>query len=313
MTKKKEPSRIYRFTDGKLEQFTDGVLDAAESDKEQMEPRGVDLARRTALKALRDDFSDFPADDYYAGEQTIATEAKDLARAQLTTAVRTVFTAAENAFGLKSKQYKQFGDPALTRLTDNDLIRNARNAMRIATKYLTNLAKEGITAAKITEIEGLIKALDEAIDVQKAAERERDIATGERIDKGNAIYTELVKVCNTGKDVWAEVNEAKYKQYVIYNTPSGEPEETGFGSLSGNVTNGSGQPVEGALVTILNTELTDETDADGDYAFESVPIGKQAMTAQAGGFQLYTDDIVEIFEGQDTINDIDLTPEELAP
>ena len=307
---KKEPVRLYRFTDGKLEQTTDGVLDAAENDKAQMEPRGVDLARRTAIKALRDDFSNFPADDYYAGEQTLATEAKDLSRARLTTTVRTVFTAAENTFGLKSKQYKQFGDPALTRLNDNDMVRNARNAMRIANKYLTPLAGEGITAAFLTDLEALIKALDDKIDDQKAAEREREIATGERVDKGNLLYTELVKVCNTGKDVWAEVNEAKYKQYVIYNTPSGEPEETGFGSLSVKITDGNGQPVEGAIVTILNTELTDETDADGDYAFESVKVGKQAMTVQAGGFVLYNDDAVEIFDSQDTINDIDLTPEE---
>jgi protocatechuate 3,4-dioxygenase beta subunit len=83
--------------------------------------------------------------------------------------------------------------------------------------------------------------------------------------------------------------------------------------LSGNITNGSGQPVEGALVTILNTDLTNETDEDGDYAFESVPVGKQAMTVQAAEFVTYTDDIVEIFEGQDTINDIDLTPEEPTP
>lgn len=310
MTKKKEPKRLYHFTDGKLEQTTDSVLAAAETDKAVMEPRGVNLARRTAVKALRDDFSIFPADDYYAGEQTIATEAKDLARAQLTTAVRTVFTAAENVFGLKSKQYKQFGDPALTRLTDNDMVRNARNARRLAEKYSSSLEAEGITAAFLAELDKLIKALDDGIDEQKAAEREREIAKGERVDKGNLLYTEVVKICNTGKDVWAEVNEAKYKQYVIYNTPSGEPEETGFGSLSGTITNGSGQPVEGAIVAILNTELTDETDAEGDYAFESVPVGRHAMTVQAGGFALYTDDAVEIFDSQDTINDIDLTPEE---
>jgi hypothetical protein len=67
------------------------------------------------------------------------------------------------------------------------------------------------------------------------------------------------------------------------------------------------------LVTILNTELTDETDAEGDYAFESLPVGQHSLTVQAGGFQTYTDDVVEIFEGQETVNDIDLTPEEPAP
>ncbi len=45
----------------------------------------------------------------------------------------------------------------------------------------------------------------------------------------------------------------------------------------------------------------------------TVPVGSHAMTFQAEGFVIYTDDVVEIFEVQDTINDIDLTPEEPAP
>jgi len=313
MTKKREPQRDYRFTDGKLEQTGDGIIAAFERDMAEFTARGLKAERKDNLILLRNDFADFAPDDFYLGEQGIKTEAKDLARARLITPLRTVFTAAENVFGVKSAQYKQFGNASLTKLTDDNLIRNARNVVVTATKYLAELVTEGITEAKLTEVTGFIKAFDDAVDAQLAAQREREIAVGDRVEKGNAFYRELVKISNTGKDIWYEVNEAKYNDYVIYNTSTGEPELTGFGSLSGTVTNGRGQPVEGALVTILNTELTDETDAEGDYAFESVPVGKQAMTVQAGGFQLYTDDIVEIFDGQDTINDIDLTPEEPAP
>jgi len=310
MSKKKDPTRDFNFPDGKLVQVTDGVIQAVERDVAEFTARKVDPQKLVDLRALRDDFSDFPIDDYYAAEQGIKTEAKDLDRARLTTPLRTVFTAAENVFGINSKQYKQFGDAALTRLTDDDLIRNARNIVRTATKYLTQLGPEGIKEAMLTEITALILTFDDAVDVQLATQRERDIATTERIEKGNALYSALVKTCNTGKDIWFEVNEAKYKSYVIYNTPSGEPEPTGFGSLIGTVTDGSGQPVEGAVVSILNTELTDETDAEGDYAFEKVPVGKQTEQVTAPGFKVYTDDVVEIFDGEETKNDIDLTPEE---
>jgi hypothetical protein len=313
MVKKKEPARDYRFTDGKLVQTTDGVIIAVARDVNEFTDRKIDPAKTVALKTLRDDFADYPIDDYYAGEQGIKTEAKNLARAQLMTPLRTVFTAAENVFGVKSKHYKQFGNAALTRFTDDDLIRNARNVVLTGTRYLHELEPEGITEAMMTEIDGLIKAFDDAVDAQLTAERERESASAERVEKGNALYAALVKICNTGKDIWYEVNESKYNDYVIYNTPTGEPELTGKGSLIGNVTDGSGQPVEGALVTILNTELTDETDAEGDYAFEAVPVGKYSMTVQAGGFQTYTDDVVEIFESQETENDIELTPEEPAP
>jgi hypothetical protein len=41
---------------------------------------------------------------------------------------------------------------------------------------------------------------------------------------GNVLYAELVKLCNTGKDIFYSLNEAKYNDYVIYNTPTGKVE-----------------------------------------------------------------------------------------
>jgi hypothetical protein len=310
MTKKKEPVRTYRFTDGKLVQVFDGVMVAVDRDTALMAPRGYTPERCTALIAQRNLFADFPIDDYYAGEQGIKTEARDFARGSLITPLRTIFTAAENVYGTKSKHFRQFGNPALSRITDNDLIRRARNIVRTATLRLDDLKPEGITTAMLTQVTALIKTFDDSVDLQLKAGWDREDATAERVEMGNALYDEVVKICNTGKDIWYEVNEAKYKNYVIYNTPSGEPEPTGFGSLLGTVTDGSGQPVEGAIVTILNTELTEETDAEGDYAFEQVPVGKQSEQVTAPGFKVYTDDVVEIFDGEETRNDIDLEPEE---
>jgi hypothetical protein len=40
-------------------------------------------------------------------------------------------------------------------------------------------------------------------------------------------------------------------------------------SLSGTVTNGSGQPLQGAVVTLINARLSDTTDANGSYSFTS--------------------------------------------
>jgi len=310
MTKKKESVRTYRFTDGKLVQVFDGVMVAVDRDTALMAPRGYTPERCAVLIAQRDEFADFPIDDYYAGEQGIKTEAKDFARGSLTTPLRTVLTAAENVYGARSKHYRQFGSQALSRLSDNDLIRRARNIVRTATLRLDDLKTEGITAAMLTQITALIKTLDDSVDLQLKAGWDRENATSERVEMGNDLYGELVKMCNTGKDIWYEVDEAKYKNYVIYNTPSGEPEPTGFGSLIGKVTDGSGQPVEGAVVAILNTELTDETDAEGDYAFEQVPVGTQSEQVTAPGFKVYTDDVVDIFDGEETRNDIDLEPEE---
>ena len=224
MAKKREAAREYRFSDARLQGKAGEVIQLIERDADEMEDRGVDEARKVRLIALRDSFAHFPLDQYYLGHQGIATEEKDSARARLITAVRSVFNAAENVFGAGSTPYKQLGSANLTKLSDDKLVRNTRNTVKMATKYLDDLGSEGITEAKLTEIAALNKSFDEAVDEMLTAQRNRDIATQERIDIGNALYNEIVKICNTGKDIWYEKSEAKYNDYVLYNTPSGKRE-----------------------------------------------------------------------------------------
>jgi hypothetical protein len=224
MGKKREAIREYRFTDAKLERKGGEVIQLIERDADEMEDRGINEERKNRLIELRESFAKFPTDQYYLGHQSIATENKDNARARLITLLRSVFNAAENVFGYGSSQYLQLGSGNLTKLTDDNLVRNTRNTVVIATKYLDDLRSEGLTDTKIAELISLNKTFDESIDELLTAKRNRDIATKDRIDKGNALYNEIVKICNTGKDIWYEKNESKYNDYVLYNTSSGERE-----------------------------------------------------------------------------------------
>lgn len=70
----------------------------------------------------------------------------------------------------------------------------------------------------------LQKAFDQAIADCDDAIADREIATEERTEKANLLYADLVKLCTFGKEIWAHSNEAKYNDYVIYNTPTGSPE-----------------------------------------------------------------------------------------
>jgi hypothetical protein len=227
MAKKQETQRNYRFTDAKLIQVADGVVLLIERDSEQMEDRGVDSERKAALVVLRNELSDTKPDQYYKATQAVATENKEAARARLITSLRRVFTAAENVFGARSLQYKQLGNASLTKLTDDGLVRNARNVVLMASNYLGDLRKEGVTEAKLAEITDLNMAFDLSVDEQLTAQRNRDLAAQDRIEKGNALYAELVKICNTGKDIWYETNLARYNDYVLYDTPTGKPDTKG--------------------------------------------------------------------------------------
>lgn len=66
--------------------------------------------------------------------------------------------------------------------------------------------------------------LDVAIDTQAQGISDRDLASESRVEALNHLYQLLTKYAGTGQDIFYETNEAKYNDYIIYDTPSGLPE-----------------------------------------------------------------------------------------
>jgi len=68
------------------------------------------------------------------------------------------------------------------------------------------------------------ETLDLAIDAQAKGISDRDVATEDRTEILNVLYRLLTKYAGIGQDIFSETDEAKYNDYVIYDTPSGLPE-----------------------------------------------------------------------------------------
>lgn len=223
--KKKEVFRSYNMTDAQLVQTCDNLLHAADRDDTEMNLRGYTAARRQQISVLRDDFNDFPPDTYFSSVRLEATENKNISREKLEIKIRSILVMASNKFGVNTAKYKRFGSSDLSRQTDEQIIRNGKLVHLTATSLLNELASEGLTATWLTELDTLRQELDDNLDQQKIAERERDIATEERVEKGNTLYSELSKLASVGKDIWYSINESKYNDYLIYDTPSVVNEE----------------------------------------------------------------------------------------
>lgn len=93
-----------------------------------------------------------------------------------------------------------------------------------AEKYLTELSEEGLTSDKINTLITQRDALDLAIDAQAQGISDRDVAAEGRVEALNILYQLLTKYAGIGQDIFYETNEAKYNDYIIYDTPSGLPE-----------------------------------------------------------------------------------------
>lgn len=94
------------------------------------------------------------------------------------------------------------------------------------------------------------------------------------------------------------------------------PAEDGTGSVKGlvyttgetgvSLTSSAVTPIEGATVSVLNTEITAHTDPGGHYTLEDVPAGFQTLRAYAPGYSTSTAD-VEIIEGAEATQDFSLS------
>jgi len=212
--------RDYNFSDGELKQYADEIISSIKRDIVEFSERGATATRLNALQQKLDIFDELPTDEILEGIKIDATQDKDAARSNAEIAARTILVMAENTFGTESGKYKQFGDAAFSRQSDNQFYRTLKTIKTSADKFLLDLAEEGLTQVVIDNLVGLTTLFDKAIDDQNTAIKSRDIATEERIEAGNTLYTDLVKVCNTGKDIWYNKNEAKYNDYVIYTSPT---------------------------------------------------------------------------------------------
>ena len=222
---KKVSVRNYSMTDAKLIQVADEKLFNLTRDAAEFSARGYDNAMITSIKSKRTAFDSFPSDIYLNGDRQIATQNKNAARELVEAKTRTVQLAANQTFR-NAGTVSKFGISALSTLTDDEAIRNAKNAYRAATDYLSDLTPKGITAAFLAAYLSAIEDFDLKKDLQNVAENNRDEATENRINLGNELYTAIVDLCAVGKDIWYNVSEAKYNDYVLYDNQQGAPDSS---------------------------------------------------------------------------------------
>jgi len=222
--KKNPVAREFILADAVLKQKADEFINLIDRDIVEFSDRGYSPAKKTEFTEARNAVENFPSDEQLDAIKIDLTVQKDAARSAMEKTMRTILNMAQNIFGIGSAKYKEFGGSDLSRQPDAEIVRNARIMAVTADKYLKDLAPEGLTADKITTLTEQKDTLDLAIDAQAKGISDRDVATEDRIETLNILYRLLVKYAGIGQDIFYETDEAKYNDYVIYDTPSGLPD-----------------------------------------------------------------------------------------
>jgi hypothetical protein len=216
-------TRLYSMADANLKQLADDLENTIERDATDFATRNIGTPQLTAYEALIADFDATTTDVELKGAVSATVALKDATAENIKTAVRTVRSMAEQAYSTKGL-YKTFGFEEMGRLSDNDLYRMARRVVRTATKRQADLAGQGFTPAQLTGLATLATQLDDQLDNIHDAETERDVETQGRVQKGNKLYKEVMRLASIGKSLFADTDEARYNDYVMLEKRGGEEE-----------------------------------------------------------------------------------------
>lgn len=223
--KKKEVVRVYNFSDGKLVTTINEKIAFIRRDEAEFAGYGITLVLVDALESQTNLFSETATDVELVNDQTEVTAAKEVIADKLQVAIRGVMSRVVLKYAVESAKYRKFGTEALSQQSDAELLVIAARVVRVGTDMLADLAGNGLTVAMLNEVKTLKDDLEKELIGMNLKIADRDIEQESRVEAGNAIYTTLIKYTNTGQSIWETSNVAKYNDYVIYNTPSGDAPE----------------------------------------------------------------------------------------
>ena len=212
--------RNYNMSDAELCMFTSNLCNTMTRDLTDLADFGITAPKIAALKALGDAFEVLPSDEVLLAYVIAATEAKTALAESVKETIRNMVTRCQIKWGVDSWQEKSLGVKGMNRFTEDSLLIAARRTHTQMTTFLPELADTGLTQAVLDAFEAMNDELEAAKNEQFDRVSAREIATANRIEKGNEMYSLDATYCEIGKRVFAKTDPAKYKDYIIYTKTS---------------------------------------------------------------------------------------------
>lgn len=223
--KKKEAVRLFNFSDAVLITKAQEKISFMRRDHDDFEAYGILNPHITALETSVTDFSNSITDIEALSDKMDITSNKNAKAEELRVAIRAVMSRVQLKHGVHTATYRKFGTDSLAQQSDSDLLIIGKRVVRVGHELLEELTENGLTEQMLTAINGLIHDFEMLIIDMKIKIGERDILQENRVETANAIYATLVNYTKAGQSIWSSRNVAKYNDYVLYNTISGEMQE----------------------------------------------------------------------------------------
>jgi hypothetical protein len=209
----------FMFSYGELEQLGDKAAMLASHDHTELLSYGVDAAFVTAIEDTTQQLKDFQTDEELEANAMGFNEDKTRLADFVKVGIRTMMIKVKQVFKEESGNWIRFGTKGMNEMEDLKLIKCGFRVVRMSNYFFSQLSPKGVTQAMIDALETDVKNYDKAYDDQQDAKLLRKCVTQERLLLANGLYALITELFDYGKDYWSTRNAARYKEYVIYDTP----------------------------------------------------------------------------------------------
>lgn len=278
--------QLFQMSYSALLELNDSCLYLIDRDASVFALFGIGAETITFLTDTGDELRAFRSDEEFLGDMSDATETRDLTADKIKVAIRDVMLRPRMIFGEHNAKYRSFGTLGMDAMNDKDLLHCSERVVRAANQFFDLLEPAGLTQAIVDSLDALTVTFRERINLKNDAVYIRDIGTEGRIEIGNKLYNKIVVMFDIGKTYWADKSEAKYNDYVIYNTPTGTPPPAGEkGDAEGFMINGAtNQPITTGLITADGVDAPGATNPQGAWNVDGIPTTTIVLRASAPGF-----------------------------
>ncbi len=211
-----ENLKNYHFTDADLIMESVRVYTCINRDRDDFAKRGItpDCLEDFGHTILN--FSDFPTDEEMQNDIAIITQNIDGLADLIQRDISVIQRIAESLWGDTGK-YTSFGFNEVNSLADDEILLFVRRVIRVSRRYLLELEEAGLKEEQLQRLTELGNQFFDTVTLLKEAGKDKIINTGMRLEMSHVLYTQLVKLAETGKTIYEKGNEAKYNDYILYH------------------------------------------------------------------------------------------------
>ena len=211
--KKQKEYRKHRLPQTKLRALAKVALLNMNRDIAALGARGITANDATVLQQKIEAWDNFPTDDELKGMCMDAVLQKTKANEALMHDLKMIKNMAWVHF--KGKGYFHcFHFERLHNRSQEDFWRYAKSVRRVAINFQSQLADEGLTPAKLNDLQAKITDVEAKIEEVDAADTNRIIASVERTDLANDLWATVDRINKIGRSVFGDADEARANDYL---------------------------------------------------------------------------------------------------